>query len=274
MKSTIAIAADDFGLSRGITDTILETVDNGPVTLVSIIPNGDAVVYAIEEYKKRSEHLTLAVHLSLTEGKVLSKDSDISLLTDAGGNFKYGVVGLWLAYLIAVRVKKLHFREQVRREIVAQLTRIREMSGVKEIAVNGHQHVHLIPFVFDELVALPDIARVRTILEPFQWTWSPTSILAHFVLASLSKRATRILRLRGIATNDSFIGFVHSGHMTEKNVRTGLARSNGSVEVLLHPGSALPNELDVWKGSRADIEWHYSPWRTKEREMLVTFQAK
>src|SRR3989344_7238878 len=142
MQSTITITADDFGLTRGVTDTILETVDKGPVTHVSLIPNGEAVDYAIEEYKKRSEHLTLTAHFNLTEGQALSPVSDVSFLVDSVGNFKYGVIGLWIAYLTAGSKVRSHFREQVRLEIISQLVRIREASGLIEITVNSHQHVH------------------------------------------------------------------------------------------------------------------------------------
>lgn len=269
MKDTITIAADDFGLTRSITDTILQTVDAGPVTHVSVIPNGEAVEYAIEEYKKRSERLTLAAHLNLTEDRALSDKKDIPLLVDGAGNFKYGIAGLWAAYLTAGGRTQSHIREQIRKEITAQITRIREASGVKGIAVNGHQHVHLIPFVFDELLTLPDLLEVRTIREPFQWTWSPTYMFAHFVLALLSNRAAPLLRRHGIRTNESFIGFMHSGHMTEQLSRSVLRRTTGSVEALFHPGSACKGELTSWQGNRVDIGWHYSPWRAREREMLL-----
>ena len=272
MQNTITIAADDFGLSHGITDTILETVDKGPVTLVSVIPNGEAVEYAIEEYKKRSEHLTLAVHINLTEGRALSAASDITLLANAAGNFKYDIAGLWIAYLTAGSGARLPLREQVRREITTQFNRIREASGLEKIAVNGHQHVHLIPFVFDELIGLPGITKVRTVREPFQWSWSLATLLARIILASLSKRVSRIARLHDIATNDSFVGFVHSGYMTEQVLRTGLAGAKGRVEMLLHPGSALSGELNAWKRSRSDVMWHYSPWRARERNLLLHLQ--
>lgn len=270
MKSDVTIAADDFGLTRGITDTILETVDGGPVRLVSIAANGEAVAYALDEYQKRASTLTLAVHLTLTEGPSLSAPESIPHLVDARGVFKHSILGLWSAYLFGTRAKRASLRAEVRSEMNAQCAVIRAALNTDKLVVNGHQHVHLIPFVFDELVTLSGIMRIRTIREPFQWTWSPLKTLAHFVLASLSGRAARIARLRAITTNDSFVGFLHSGRMTEEALRTGLSKAKGSVEALLHPGSAAPGELVSWQGSRADIAWHYSPWRAKEREMLVT----
>ena len=269
MQRTITIAADDFGLTRGITDTILETVDRGSVTLVSVIPNGEAVEYAIEEYKKRSEYLMLIAHLNLTEGPALSTVRDIPLLVDSTGKFRHGVVGLWIAYLIAGSRVRSRFREQILLEITTQLARIKEVSGLKKIAINSHQHVHLIPFVFNELVKIPGVTRIRTVREPFQWSWSFISILARLMLALLSNRAARIARLHNITTNDSFIGFTHSRCMTPNVFRTGLARAKGFIEASFHPGSATKGELSSWQGSRANIAWHYSLWRAKEREMLL-----
>ena len=44
----LTVTADDIGLTRANTDTILETVTRGPVTRVSILANGEALTYAAE----------------------------------------------------------------------------------------------------------------------------------------------------------------------------------------------------------------------------------
>lgn len=268
--NNVVCCADDYGLTRGITDTILETVDRGPVRLVSILANGEAVDYAIAEYLKRTDRLALAVHLNLTEGKALSPPEQVPHLVDARGMFRHGVGGLWLAYIFGSRSVRVAFRKEVRCEMAAQLERIREGAREQSLAVNGHLHIYLIPFVFDELVDLPGIRAMRLVSESFMWSGSSlATVLARPVLAVLSRRAKKTLRSRGIHTNDAFIGFLHSGRMTLKNLRASLILAQGSVEVLFHPGSAKAGELTEWKQSRADISWHYSPWRTEEREMLI-----
>jgi len=45
----IIVSADDFGLSDGITTTILDAVDHGIVTSVSIIRNGYGFDRALRE---------------------------------------------------------------------------------------------------------------------------------------------------------------------------------------------------------------------------------
>lgn len=274
MKNTITITADDFGLTRGITDTILEMVDGGPVQTVSILANGEAVAYALDEYRKRASSLMLAVHLNLTEGRALSTSHDIPHLVDVRGMFKHSIAGLWGAYLFGSHKTRAVLRREVRLEMEAQCAAIRTALGVNTLTVNGHQHVHMIPFVFEELMNIKGVGAVRIVRENFFLCGTPSliNVLARFVLAMLSPRATARARARGIRTNDWFVGFLYSGNMNEDIARSGIVHAGaGLVEVLFHPGSALPNELSQWRKGRAGIAWHYSPARVREREALKNF---
>jgi chitin disaccharide deacetylase len=276
MTHTITFVADDFGLTRGITDTILETVDNGPVTLVSILANGEAVEYALSEYKKRASYVTLAVHLTLTEGKALLPFSTIPHLVDARGMFRHSIAGLWGAYLFGSPHTRTALRREVRAEMDAQCAVVRTALGTDTLTVNGHQHVHMIPFVFEELMAIRGVGAVRIVRENFFLCGipSPVNALARFVLAMLSPRATASARALGIRTNDWFVGFLYSGHMDEHKARAGIAHAGeGLVEILFHPGSALSGELQEWGKGRAIIAWHYANARRREREALKKIQA-
>ncbi|MBI2025327.1 ChbG/HpnK family deacetylase [Candidatus Kaiserbacteria bacterium] len=276
MKTLVTIVADDFGLTRGITDTILKVIDEGPVRLVSILVNGEAVEYALSEYKKRSDRLKLAVHLNLTEGKALSAPRDIPHLVDTRGMFVHSIVSLWLSYLFGTRAKRAKLRREVRTEMAAQCAVVRTALGTDALAVNGHQHVHMIPFVFEELMAIRGVDAVRIVRENFFLCGipSPVYVLARFVLALLSTRATRNARARGIRTNDWFVGFLYSGHMDEHKARAGIAHAGeGLVEILFHPGNARDGELHEWRECRAIIAWHYANARRREREALKKIQA-
>lgn len=271
MKNTLTFAADDFGLTRGITDTILEVIDEGPVRLVSILANGEAVPYALSEYKKRATYVILAVHLTLTEGKALLPFSAIPHLVDVRGLFKHSIAGLWGAYLFASSRTRAALRREVRAEMEAQCAVVRPALGTNMLTVNGHQHVHMIPFVFDELMSLRGVGAVRIVRENFFLCGipSPVNVLARFVLALLSHRATESANALGVRTNDWFVGFLYSGHMNEDVAQSGITHAGeGSMEVLFHPGSALPDELSQWRKSRAQIAWHYARARRREREAL------
>lgn len=273
MTRKIVITADDFGLSRGITDSILETVDNGPVRRVSILANGEAVEYALQEYAKRKDHLELAVHLNLTEGKALSASEDVPHLVDKEGRFKHSVAGLWGAYLLSSQNTRNEYRKEIRQEIDLQIARILRATSVSEIAVNGHQHVHLLPFVADEIAAMPQVSSLRLVCEPsyFSGPFSPMQGIARPILRLLSHRA----HVAAKAGNDWFVGFLYSGNMTIDRARRGLRRiPSGSVEVLFHPGSVREGELKEWKTSSGDLRWHTSPNRALERAELLLIRIE
>lgn len=272
----LIVTADDFGLTRGITDTILETVDRGLVTNVSIMPNGDSFDYALQEYLKRKEKLSLSVHLNLTEGKSLSKPDEVPLLVGGDGMFKHSVGGLWFSYFMSFSKKK--YRQQIRTELNSQIRRVSDViqENGKIASVNGHQHVHMLPFVFDELITLTNLPSVRI---PHELAYVPSlsaamsswrNVAGWVVLAVLCARARDRVR----AFSDRFIGFLYSGRMTLSILRASLLRitplsSNASLEILFHPGLAADNELRSWQERNADVGWHSSLWRRKEQTLLL-----
>lgn len=278
MAHRYIIDADDFGLSRGITDSILETFDLGALTSTSILPNGESVEYALQEYAKRAEKLRLAVHLNLTEGLPLSVPSDIPLLVDTKGGFRHSSTSLMFSYMFASGTRKAQFRNQVRSELTAQWQYIRTHASVT--AADGHQHVHMIPFVFDVVTKLPGITYIRVPTEPLYYVrgyvlrYFGIHALTRFFFLFLGHRNRAHAAASGIGTNDHLLGLLFSGHMTFETVTAGLSAlkrfSTGVVEIIFHPGIAKESELRIWRGTRADIAWHFSPARAAEKALLTS----
>ncbi len=282
MKRSLIITADDFGLSHGNTDTILEAVDAGVVTRVSVLANGEALAYALEEYAKRAGRLSIAVHCNLTEGPALSPASEIPLLVDGRGCFRYSVGGLWRAYLVSRASVRRAMRAQIRQEVAAQIAHVRTILASHNLvasALDGHQHVHMLPFVFDEIVLL-DISSVRIPSEPFYIARNHSMAhlsmhgVARVVLQILAHGARRNARDHGIKCNDYTLGVLFSGRMSYAVIEAGLKRiaglRSGTTEIIVHPGSARDGELSSWRHSRAEIGWHYSREREQERLMLMS----
>lgn len=284
----LIVSADDLGLSKENTDTIFEAVDNGALTSVSILANGPAFLYAIDEYRLRKESLALRVHLNLTEGKPLGHN--VSLLVTSDGNFK-SLAHLAGTYYLSSRAVRTQIREQVSQELALQMRRVLDTRVAGEsLSVDGHQHVHMLPFVFEEIVSLKSvlpIAHIRIPREPFNLaSWSPfayplSHVIVHLVVGGyflmfLSVRACEKARRAGIATNEWFVGIRYSGRMTEQTAQSGLRAvvaegGVGETELLFHPGS-VPNDMPLdWSG---DCGWHYSPHRTTERMFLMSPEAK
>ncbi len=284
----LLISADDIGLSKGNTDTILEGVDAGVLTNVSILPNGPAFAYAVEELKKRLGTVRVCAHLNLTEGRPLSRVHEVSLLVRPDGTFK-GTGALARLYMFGSKQKRAQLRTQIYQELSLQVRQVEAANLSNEgLWVDGHQHVHMLPFVFEEIVRLKEqlpIAHIRVPREPLHIHWpfsySLKHVLTHtigggYVLALLGIYGRRLARSAGIATNDWFVGVRYAGRMTSAATESGLRavvaeRAGGETELLFHPGEAGSSETLDWSG---DCAWHFSPWRTKERAYVVSESAR
>jgi dolichol-phosphate mannosyltransferase len=269
----LLVTADDYGLSRGVTDSILDTADCGSVTNVSIMPNGDAFEYALKQYLERKDRLNLSVHFNLTEGIPVAKADDVRLLVGPDGLFKYSVFGLAAAYFFSS--ERTLFRAQIRNELEAQFEKVRSvLAGRADIfSANGHQHVHMLPFVYRELASLEGVPRIRVPREPFHISdlkdilFSATRFPQWLALALLSRgRFERRL-------TDRFVGVLYSGQMTIPRAESGLSRALelgcSSLELLFHPGSAGDGELRTWR-KYLGFSWHFSAHRAEERAALKT----
>ncbi|MFA6519686.1 MAG: ChbG/HpnK family deacetylase [Candidatus Paceibacterota bacterium] len=279
MNHSFIVSADDLGLTERVTDSILETFDRGAITSTSILANGEATDYALQEYQKRHDGLTLAVHLNLTEGKALLDPKEIPHLVDAHGMFKNSSTSLLLTYLFSSSSRRTELREQVSRELSAQWQRIRAEVAVD--AANGHQHVHMIPFVFDIVSALPGIRYIRITTEPFYYargnvrTYIGMHALTRYAFLFLGHRNRAYAAARGIRTNDYLLGFLFSGHMTVDNIAAGFSTLQkyraGTVELVFHPGVAERSEFNR---NHANSAWYLSSARTAEKALLMSEQFR
>lgn len=279
MNHSFIVSADDLGLTKRVTDSILETFDQGAVTSVSILANGEATEYALQEYQKRHGGLMLAVHLNLTEGKALSDPREIPHLVDAHGTFKNSSTSLLLAYLFSLSSRRKELQEQVNRELSAQWRRIQD--NVPVDVANGHQHVHMIPFVFNIVSALPGIRYIRIPAEPFYYVRGNVRMyigmhaLTRSVFLFLGHRNRARATAKGIRTNEYLLGFLFSGHMNHDNVAAGLSALRryraGTVELVFHPGVVERSEFGK---DHANSAWYLSPARLVEKTLLTSEQFR
>jgi predicted glycoside hydrolase/deacetylase ChbG (UPF0249 family) len=282
----ILVSADDFGLSEGITTNILDAVDHGVVSSVSLIANGIGFEHAICEYRKRSG-LYLTVHLNLMEGRPLCPVDQLPDLVDEQGSFRHSFQSLYLLHLRADNARRAKLHGQVRAELRAQLERVAScIEPQGGLRVDGHLHIQMIPFVFDALMELHDelhFGYVRCLAEPFFLNfdgfdslrnYAGLNIAKHAILNALARRALPRLRSRGISHCQHFIGVLFTGNMREEAAGAALARLEGRcksddlVEILLHPGGAAPGEEWIWNGKPSFRNVYYSDWRLRERDTL------
>lgn len=284
--------ADDLGISKGVTRNIIKGIDSGLLNSSSLVANGNAFEYAIGEVKQRPA-LNLSIHLNFIEGTPLSPPEEIPLLVDKNGELNNSFVSLWLRELFSSSRTRQEIRKQLQTEIEAQIHKVATHLGSNYlIRVDSHQHTHMLPHIFDILLNISDkykISYIRTTAEPFFLslkapkslsTYIGVGLLKHYLLNFLTRLAKRKLETAGIQTCTYFIGVLFTGRMSApvvecaKSSLARLVKNDDEVEILFHPGKALPGEEHIWRHRPDLINFYYSPWRDFEGQTVLNNELK
>jgi chitin disaccharide deacetylase len=155
-EKRLIVNADDFGMSRGISDGILLAHQYGFLTSASLMVNMPAAEYAIARLHT-APALEVGIHLNICQGKPLSSPRDIPSLLDASGHF----------HTPPVMIRKLWKWQVVSRELEREFRlQIRWMKdrGVRPLHADSHHHMHIYPgavAAFARALAAEEIQSVR-----------------------------------------------------------------------------------------------------------------
>ena len=114
----LIINADDFGLSKGITDGIIEGMLDGYITSTTVMINMKYGEYAIKKAIENNIN-SVGLHINLTAGKPLTKN--VKLTDDTG---------MFLKRNVQLNNDKLLYKD-VYNEIIAQINKFNEYSEGK-----------------------------------------------------------------------------------------------------------------------------------------------
>ncbi len=275
------IHADDFGLSKGITDSILDCYDHGALNSTSIMATGYAFDYAVAEYKKRPG-LRMSIHLNLVDGIPVLPAYQLSTLVDRKGHFYHSFQSLWLMYLTKSKKGKEEMRTQIRLELAAQIRKaVSALGDDFQIHLDSHCHCHILPFVFDEIINLKKMFNIVYVRIPYErfffcsnsWAsfknYFSINLLKHYVANVLVKRRKEVLAREGVQHNDFFIGVLFVTGMSYAVVKSALKKikgEDGLVEVLFHPGAALANEKHLFR--KVFAHNYTAAWQLQEQRTL------
>ncbi len=204
MHDTIAICADDYGLSHGVSAGILEALAAGRLSAVSAMTNMPRWPAMGRELARRGVDADLGLHLNLTLGRPLTPMPNFA----PSGEFpRIGVI------LRPALSGKLPLGE-IRAEIDRQLDRFEAVMERAPDFVDGHQHVHVLPGI---RTALLEALEARGLVERV-WL-RDCGDAAHRILlrgGEVKKALTvrglasgfgRAARIRGFRLNEGFAGF-------------------------------------------------------------------
>lgn len=125
----ILFNADDFGLTKGVTDGIIKAHTEGVVGLTTLMMNGYAVDYAVVR-AKQNPSLKVGIHLVLTFGKPIA--NHVPDLIKPDGTFKY---------TNAFQNMEEPNLIQVEKEWEAQIQAFLQ-TGMPLHHIDSHHHVH------------------------------------------------------------------------------------------------------------------------------------
>lgn len=157
------MTADDFGLSPAVNKGIIEAHKVGCVTSASLLVNAPGYNDAVTRLPA-APALQVGLHLNLTVGSPVARRQDVGTLFDPRTGAFYPLPR-FVRRTLAGLVRPQH----VAVECAAQLDRLRT-AGITVAHLDGHQHVHVLPGVWESVLATARHAGVRAVrvpIEPF-----------------------------------------------------------------------------------------------------------
>ena len=239
MDRRVIINADDFGLCNGVNKAVAQANTDGVLTSATIMANMPAAHKAVKMAKKLP-NLGIGVHLNLTEGRPLSKDTSIDWLLDADGQFACSPAKLSLLSLAGHKI-----REAIRAELAAQIQWVID-NGLKPTHLDSHKHIHTFPQLFSIVCRLAgrfQIPAIRWPFEPKELSRIPWPLTG----ADGRKRAQKIRIMARInrvqnpdfLKTDVLLGIAHTGKIDVNFFKAvALYNSAATTEVMTHPGFA------------------------------------
>ena len=238
LRRRLIVNADDFGQSSSINQAVIGAHQQGILTSASLMVNGGAFEEAVD-LSKANPTLGVGLHLALCGARATLPRTEVPDLVTQNGLLPVSPIAAGFAYYFSRSL-----RDQLRREIVAQIERFRQ-SGLRMDHLNGHLHFHLHPTIFDLLI--PELRKnldcsIRLTNEPMAISWRLGKKRWFYrfshaqIFQLLSKRAKPILLAHGIRHTEQVFGLLEDSRVTEEFMIKLLPKLPvGDSELYSHP---------------------------------------
>ena len=233
MKKRLVINADDYGMSRGTVDGIIQCVQAGVVTSTTIMATGAAFDYGIERLSSLGK-ASIGVHLDATSGTPVSPRAEIASLIDAAGRFVPRRDAAAVASMNPAELET-EFRAQIRRVLDA---------GVKVSHLDNHHN--WIYFSANHFRIVAKLAREFSLPLRFPFgSLSDDRVAVISQLVGLPEASTRsaiescrsIMKELAVRHTDYFWIEFTSIHRTFEYLQSLLRDiPEGTSEICVHPG--------------------------------------
>ena len=227
----VIINADDYGLSQPINEGIIEAFKAGMLKSASILTNSEGLADALDRYSDHSG-LGIGLHLTLVFGEPVSPPEKVPSLIFENGRLARGYKNFVPKYLLGkIKLSEIEYEWERQREAVAQ---------IEVDHIDSHQHLHLLPDLFNLTVKLARKWGVKYVRVPYENLEIGTrghDILPCNVLNVFSWGKKRRLEDESLKTTDNFFGSSFTGALNGEIVKRLIpAIPDGITEVMCHPG--------------------------------------
>lgn len=232
-------------MHTSVNHGIVRAFREGILTSTSLMANGDAFEEAVSLSTQHPE-LAIGVHLVLVGGKPVSQPSRVPSLVQQDGKLFSDYKAFVKSYL-KQQVNISEIAEEFRLQIEKILS-----AGITISHIDGHQHLHILPGVIEQVISLAKEYRIRWIRSPFDKmnkALSPGNLGLRF----LASRAKQKILANNLHTNDHFSGTAYSGVLTEP-VLLSLVKTvePGTTEIMCHPGEGVVDGEDTAPDRKID----------------------
>lgn len=261
----LVLNADDFGRSAQVNHAVERAHRQGILDGASLMIAGDAADEAVQ-IARRNPSLLVGLHLVVTDGP--------SVL---GGKLPNWPVRLGLRYAISRQA-----RHWLAADMAAQFERF-AATGLPLAHVDGHQHMHMHPAVFELLLPLAErfgARRIRIVNDDLRLALQCDrrgvvgKVISSFIFRALAHHCRRCVEGSRFEVLERTYGFFQSGNMNEAYVLRVLEQINSGAEIYFHPTEGA--RLDKLGPNLTDLETLLSPRvgeKLKELEHIVPRRA-
>jgi len=240
-EKRLIVNADDFGMSRGITDGIILAHRYGFLTSTSLMANMPTAEYAVSRLAN-VPRLGVGAHLNICTGRPILHPREIPSLVDRDGHF----------HAPHIMIRKLWTWRTSAREIEAEFrAQIRWMCdrGVIPEHADSHHHMHLYPAAVLPFIRALDAEGILCARAPRSSVWPGAKVIGGPHEGSAVRRlsvhsyrtALQFLAFRKLRMPESRISFLSKDRHNLAGLgecwKVALASlPPGTFELACHPG--------------------------------------
>lgn len=266
----IKFHVDDYGILPSINNDIIKYISKNKVDSISYICNSKYSKSGLKKLLKisKKKNINISCHINLTEF--------------GAKKFNFNFVKL-LYFSIFPNIKvKTKIYSLIENQLNFFLLNIKVEKNT--VLIDGHQHVHILPIVQNELDKFFKkkklFYKLRNSNEKFILFFDilkfPSLILNYFKLVVV-KVIYLVFKQNKNYINKKFVGIVCTGIQSKKTITKSISKlnhSSGLTQILFHPIKTNKNYLKKRNLNISDYKYYLSKDRDTEINFLNSIKSK